>query len=64
MDPEEIFCRIYSQYVLTKSMDAEAADELNRIRQSPDHFLSVWAPKEFDRLQQALEIELKKIGYL
>lgn len=64
MKPEEVFCRIYSQYVLTESKDDEAALELERLSNEDDSFYFVWKPKEFARLQEALVAQLKKIGYL
>ncbi|OYW72366.1 MAG: hypothetical protein B7Z37_25075 [Verrucomicrobia bacterium 12-59-8] len=63
-DPEEIFCRAYSQFVALRSGDPEMLAELDKTLKDPRSSFTQWKGSEFTRIQKALEQELKKIGWL
>ncbi len=63
-DPEEVFCRAYSQLVAQRSGDPEMLAELDKTLKDPLLNHTQWDAHDFARLQKALEQELKKIGWL
>ncbi|MBN8420060.1 MAG: hypothetical protein J0L73_14175 [Verrucomicrobia bacterium] len=63
-DPEEVFCRAYSQFVALRSGDPEMLAELDKTLKDPLLNPTQWDAFDFARLQKALEQELKKIGWL
>lgn len=63
-DPEEVFCRAYSQFVALRSGDLEILGELDKTLKDPFLNHTQWEGSDFARIEKALEQELKKIGWL
>lgn len=63
-DPEEVFCRAYSQFVALRSGDPEILTELKTTLNNPQLSFSQWPLSEFARIQKTLEQEFRKIGWL
>lgn len=63
MKPEEIFCRAYAQYVVTRTaglkIDFEGVDELQRMQEDFDEWFQVWDASEFSGVKDALVKELQ-----
>jgi hypothetical protein len=61
---EELFCRIYAQFVLSKSGDLEALEEMRLRRSDPKSFFWLWTDQEFSRISRELEIQFQEKGWL
>jgi len=63
-DPDEVFCRAYSQWVIMKTKDTEGLQQLQNLLSNPDTFFVQWPSSDFTGVGKAIEIELKALGWL
>jgi len=64
LDAEEVFCRAYTQLVAERTRDPELLRELADVLGSPLSAFEQWPSNEFAVIRRAVELELKKIGWL
>lgn len=63
LDPEELWARAYAQFVAQSSGDTEALNELKSVRDHAFEHSRYWDKKDFEPIEQAIRIALKRKGW-